>query len=591
MLCGGIKKKYSRKRYHLFCAASHVYDYDIAGRLTSWQKAGRGLTTVNESYGYNLSDELTRHETKNASTQATLDQRGWSYDAIGNWLSAGSPSNMTARSHNVMNRLTSTGGAGHTMVEGNVNAPSRGVRRRDRQPLGWGAAPRMRAEHPSQYADVKVNNQSVPLMADTANGGYRFRAKVPVTAGSNNVTIKATDPANEQTNQTWQFTAAATGKTYTYDANGNLLSDGTRTFTWDAKDRLRKIVVPRNAFEGDAWEWDYDYQDRRVREYAYSSNAAKPTIPTMQYIWERQQIVRERAGTSAIAGTVTRTHYTHAFVDPISGSNFILLPLKDHLGNVRELLGANIYNTPGAWWSPGQSFVGNTIAERWDYSAYQKPTRVSTPTNAGLRVNASLLVIGRYQNHAGSGLQLALYRGYDPDLGRWISEDPIAERGGLNLYGYVRNNPIQKIDALGLEDTAQLGYAGATAACDATAKAGGNTEYCGSICKKADGTLYNTALTKGDSGFCKPTPCNAGDTQVGIFHSHTGDPHFGGDDYRILKPGQSNYMANKGTGVSVCAKKTKSNGVPYPAVNSVKPDGTLGAATNWIRNGNGWFPR
>ena len=54
---------------------------------------------------------------------------------------------MTARTNNVMNRLTSTGGAGHTMVEGNVN----------------------------EFADVKVNNNSVPLVAESRERGQRER--------------------------------------------------------------------------------------------------------------------------------------------------------------------------------------------------------------------------------------------------------------------------------------------------------------------------------------------------------------------------------------------------------------------------------
>ncbi|MGI9115818.1 MAG: RHS repeat-associated core domain-containing protein, partial [Chthoniobacterales bacterium] len=52
--------------------------------------------------------------------------------------------------------------------------------------------------------------------------------------------------------------------------------------------------------------------------------------------------------------------------------------------------------------------------------------------------------------HAKSGLLFATYRAYDPDLGRWLSRDPIAERGGINLYGYVRNNPVGLMDPLGL---------------------------------------------------------------------------------------------------------------------------------------------
>ena len=41
------------------------------------------------------------------------------------------------------------------------------------------------------------------------------------------------------------------------------------------------------------------------------------------------------------------------------------------------------------------------------------------------------------------------YRWYDPLTGRWPSRDPIEERGGLNLYGFVKNDPVSLIDYLG----------------------------------------------------------------------------------------------------------------------------------------------
>jgi hypothetical protein len=44
------------------------------------------------------------------------------------------------------------------------------------------------------------------------------------------------------------------------------------------------------------------------------------------------------------------------------------------------------------------------------------------------------------------------YRYYDPVTGRWPSRDPIEERGGLNLYGFVGNNGVNRIDLLGLKD-------------------------------------------------------------------------------------------------------------------------------------------
>jgi hypothetical protein len=46
------------------------------------------------------------------------------------------------------------------------------------------------------------------------------------------------------------------------------------------------------------------------------------------------------------------------------------------------------------------------------------------------------------------------YRWYDPLTGRWPSRDPIGEQGGVNLYGFVKNDSLRLIDRLGLEDGA-----------------------------------------------------------------------------------------------------------------------------------------
>jgi len=42
------------------------------------------------------------------------------------------------------------------------------------------------------------------------------------------------------------------------------------------------------------------------------------------------------------------------------------------------------------------------------------------------------------------------YRYYDPDTGRWPSRDPIGEQGGINLYGFVNNDGVNRLDKLGL---------------------------------------------------------------------------------------------------------------------------------------------
>ncbi|MBK6780978.1 MAG: RHS repeat-associated core domain-containing protein [Gemmatimonadetes bacterium] len=50
-----------------------------------------------------------------------------------------------------------------------------------------------------------------------------------------------------------------------------------------------------------------------------------------------------------------------------------------------------------------------------------------------------------------SGLYYMRARYYDPALGRWISEDPIGIAGGLNVYAYAGNDPVNLTDPSGLE--------------------------------------------------------------------------------------------------------------------------------------------
>ncbi len=53
----------------------------------------------------------------------------------------------------------------------------------------------------------------------------------------------------------------------------------------------------------------------------------------------------------------------------------------------------------------------------------------------------------------GNGLLYMRARYYDPEVGRFISKDPIGFAGGdLNLYNYVGGNPVNRIDPTGLYD-------------------------------------------------------------------------------------------------------------------------------------------
>jgi len=85
------------------------------------------------------------------------------------------------------------------------------------------------------------------------------------------------------------------------------------------------------------------------------------------------------------------------------------------------------------------------VQAHYEYDLYGQPTK----TNGAL--NADFQYAGYYE-HGPSGLNLTVYRAYSSTLGRWINRDPIEEKGGVDLYDYVGNNPAGRIDPDGTCD-------------------------------------------------------------------------------------------------------------------------------------------
>lgn len=76
--------------------------------------------------------------------------------------------------------------------------------------------------------------------------------------------------------------------------------------------------------------------------------------------------------------------------------------------------------------------------------------RLRMPANPRKALAANVLIHGPGGGQTGHVADYG-YRYYDPLTGRWPSRDPIGEKGGVNLYGFVGNDGIDKIDWVGLD--------------------------------------------------------------------------------------------------------------------------------------------
>ena len=251
---------------------------------------------------------------------------------------------------------------------------------------------------------VTVNGQSA-----TTNGAAGSFSKTlgSQTPGTVAFSVVATAPGAATATKNYQVTVGNAGaRTFSYDLNGNCTSDGVRSYTWNMADQLVGVTQ-----SGQTTTWVYDGLGRRAQE------RLNGTV-TKQWIWAGLALAEERDA----ANYVVRRFYPQG--EEINGVPYYYT--RDHLGSVREVTDA-----------------GGTIVASLDYDPYGRTTQTSGTLQATFG-------FAGYQRHAATGLYLTHYRAYDPDVGRWLSRDPIGEAGGINLYGYVGNNPINRIDPLGL---------------------------------------------------------------------------------------------------------------------------------------------
>lgn len=88
---------------------------------------------------------------------------------------------------------------------------------------------------------------------------------------------------------------------------------------------------------------------------------------------------------------------------------------------------------------------GNIVASYW-YDAFGV---IKSKTESVTNPYQYLGGFG-YQTDPDSGLLQVGLRQYNPETGRWMTEDPIGLAGGENLYAYCGNDPVNAVDPMGL---------------------------------------------------------------------------------------------------------------------------------------------
>jgi len=235
-------------------------------------------------------------------------------------------------------------------------------------------------------------------------------------AGNRTSTVTSGGTVAYVANALNQYTSVG-GVAQTYDLNGNLTSDGTNTYGFDAETRMNSSTTSSGSVS-----YLYDAFMRRTKKTVAGT--------ATHFLWSRDQLVAEHD-----ASHVRQARYvvgpSHAPLQIGYGAG-LLEPRGDvHADHLEAPLTISDTASMRVWHSDFDAFGDRHVDP------------LST-------VELNVRLPGQYLDSE-SGLHYNRYRYYIVANGRYLSPDPIGQYGGVNLFSYANSNPLAVTDFLGLD--------------------------------------------------------------------------------------------------------------------------------------------
>lgn len=356
------------------------------------------------NYTYDNIGELETAVGKEAggTTNRLQEQLGYSYDAAGNLNFRTNNAFIQTFGVNSLNEMSVITRSGTFTVAGTTTSPA---------------------------TNVTVNTSNAVLYADTTFAATNYT----LANGTNIFTAIAKDVYGRISTNVATVNLPATNSC-SYDLNGNLLSDGTRNFAYDDENELTSVWAT-NAWRND-FAYDGKMRRRIEKDYAWNGSSWVQTNE-VHFIYNGNLVIQERNTNNVVQVTYMRGKDLSGTLQGAGGIGGLL--------SRSDANGTTFYHADGN--GNITMLINNLqlVVAKYIYDPFG-----NTLSMYGSLADANLYRFSSKEWNVSLGLYYCIYRFYDPSLQRWLNRDPIGEKGGINLYEFVINDPMDYNDGLGL---------------------------------------------------------------------------------------------------------------------------------------------